>query len=253
MYGDARGGVVLGEGVLGARRLAWHHPEWWALGLAAGAWVALIAASAGALTNADAVHHQQHMAGIRTSMPMHVAHWQLMVLAMMLPTVVYSLRVAAFRSLWRRRHRAVAGFLVGYSAVWLLVGLAVSGLVTAVPRLTAAWQNEAVAAALILGAAWQCSPIKRGALRNCHRTFPLAARGWRADRDCLAFGWHTGCWCCVNCWPLMVACALSGHNLLAMFACGFIGIVERYSWRPNSAALGLYLLGFALVFGVSLA
>lgn len=170
------------------RRLVWHHPEWWALGLALCAWAVLIAANVGEDGTERAEAHQHLVDSIGSSLLVGIAHWQLMVMAMMLPVVVPSLRVAAFRSLWRRRHRAVAGFLVGYLAVWALAGLAVSCLLAWVPGLTHAWQSEAAAGAFFLAACWQWSRIKQRALVACHRTIPLSPSGSRADRDCIVFG-----------------------------------------------------------------
>src|SRR5262245_21103346 len=95
---------VLRETVGRLKRIVWRHPEWWALGLALFAWGVLIANAGGFGTRS--VHaHRHHLESLSTIVLVSTAHWQLMVLAMMLPVVVPSLRVAAFRSLWRRRHR----------------------------------------------------------------------------------------------------------------------------------------------------
>lgn len=235
----------------GARRLAWSHPEWWALALALAAWTLLIASNPTTAVEAGAGAHHHHPQGAQPSIAMGTMHWQLMVVAMMLPVVVPSLRVTAFRSLRRRRHRALAGFLVGYLAVWAIAGVAACSLVAAAPVLTRDGQGRAAAAAgaFLLAALWQSTPLKRRALVACHRTLPLAPSGWRADRDCLVFGGRIGWSCCAGCWPLMVACTLTGHHVLALVACGGIGLVERYSWRPRMRPLAVAMLGLALAFG----
>lgn len=181
---------------------------------------------------------------------MGTVHWQLMVVAMMLPVVVPSLRVTAFRSLRRRRHRALAGFLVGYLAVWAIAGAAVCSLVAVAPVLTGDGQGRAAAGAFLLAGLWQSTHLKKRALVACHRTVPLAPSGWRADRDCLVFGGRIGGSCCAGCWPLMVACTLTGHHVVALLVCGGIGLVERYSWRPPMRPLAVAMLGLALAFGV---
>ena len=176
------------------------------------------------------------------------AHWQLMVMAMMLPVCVPSLRAVAFRSLWRRRHRAAAAFLVGYLAVWGIGGLAVCLVLAAAP-VPGRWKPCAVVVTLLAAAGWQRTRLKRRALVACHRSIPLAPSGLRADGDCVAFGWRIGTWCCVGCWPLMVACTLAGHSALALAACGGIGLAERYSWRPDHRLLSTAILVLALLFG----
>lgn len=251
-----------------SRRFLWRRPEWWALGLAAAAWAALVAADLaghgahgthGAHAAGGAHGHHGHAmpgggdaaapgAAFLAAVLRDTAHWQLMVLAMMLPVIVPSLRTVAFRSLWRRRHRAVAGFLAGYLAAWGLAGLAVCVLLAAAP-VPREWQAGAVAAAFVLAAGWQWTRLKRRALVACHRTMPLAPSGPRADRDCVAFGWRIGGSCCLGCWALMVACTLAGHSTLALAACGGIGLAERYSWRPNTKLLAAGILALALVFG----
>lgn len=238
------------KGTIGrTRQLTWNHPEWWALGLAISAWATLIALNVGGLRTPSTDAHRHHMGSVSASILMGAAHWQLMVLAMMLPIIVPSLRVAAFRSLWWRRHRAVGGFLLGYLAVWTFVGLAASCLLAWAQNLTYEWQGEATAATFLLAACWQWSRIKQRALVTCHRTIPLAPSGLKADRDCVVYGWQIGCSCCLSCWALMIACTLTGHSIVALLACGSIGLAERYSWQPNSKLIGLGILCQALVFG----
>lgn len=235
------------------RHLAWAHPEWWALALAAAAWCVLLAAAwtGHGAAGAHAHGHAHAARDVATSVLTDLAHWQLMVVAMMLPVIVPSLRVAAFRSLWRRRHRAMAGFLLGYLAVWALLGLAVCLALTRFPWLTDTWGGVAAAAAFVCAAGWQWTRLKRRSLVACHRTIPLAPRGWRADRDCVELGWRIGGSCCVGCWVLMVACTLAGHSPLALAACAGIGLVERYSWRPDMTWISLGILALAAVFAAT--
>jgi predicted metal-binding membrane protein len=56
--------------------------------------------------------------------------WLVMTVAMMVPLTVASIRTTAARSLWSRRERAVAGFLLGYLGPWLIAGMAVTMLAT---------------------------------------------------------------------------------------------------------------------------
>lgn len=203
---------------------AWRHPEWWALTLAAGTWLLMIRTHAG-----GHAHHTGFM-----------TNWIVMTVAMMLLMVIDPIRYAAQRSVWRRRHRAVAGFLLGYLGCWTLIGLAVSPL---------AMQDDWTApVAFALAGAWQLTPWKRRALIACHRTMPLAPRGWRADRDCVRYGVLIGTRCVVSCWALMLACAFSGHALLATAGLTTVGLIERYTPRPDQRILAGALFAVALLY-----
>lgn len=208
-------------------RLAWRHPEWWVLALAAGAWVVVIR---------NAGHHAHaHGAGAA------LAGWMLMTVAMMLPLVAEHVRLTAERSLWRRRQRAMAGFVLGYLAVWALAGVAVS-LVPLHP------DSRTAAVALAIAGVWQLTPWKRRGLVGCHRTMPLAPRGWRADADCVRFGWRVGLRCALSCWALMLACAMMGHSLIAMVGVTGVMWAERHT-RPRRRLFSAVLLGAAVVIG----
>src|SRR6476620_12211696 len=106
---------------LSFRRFGWRHPEWWTLGLSALAWVSLLSDEP---AKGHHQHHYYHGASmLNVSMLLRELWlWVLMIVAMMLPLLVTPVRVVAARSLWRRRHRAIASFLVGYLATWLVVG-----------------------------------------------------------------------------------------------------------------------------------
>lgn len=165
--------------------------------------------------------------------------WMLMTLAMMLPMVITPLRTTAERSLWRRRHRAMAGFLLGYLAPWIVIGIAISSI--DIPY------RFAPAIAFAVAGAWQLTRFHGKALMSCHRSMPLAPRGWRADRDCVRYGWWIGTRCVASCWALMLACVLSEHALVAMIGLTSVGLIERYARKPDQRLLsaGLFAAAFA--------
>jgi Predicted metal-binding integral membrane protein (DUF2182) len=215
------------------RDFLWRHPEWWAVGLSASAWLAL----------AVRANVHVHSPGALASW----IHWLMMVAAMMLPLTIDALQYTAQRSLWRRRNRAMVCYLLGYCGAWAMVGLPLAWTSAAVGlRARIDWRSGA-SLGFLVSALWLVSPWKTVAASLCHRTIPLAPQGWRADRDCLRYGWSSGVYCVFNCWPFMLVCWLSSHSFLAM-AWGFVfAWAERYR-KPNYRLHSLLLIGLALGF-----
>lgn len=222
------------------RRLGWRYPEWWVVMAAAAAWMFV----AGVF----------HLHASHTGITPGTGHAQgtlgmvAMVLAMMLPLTLTNVRHVALSSLWRRRHRAIAGFLVGYLAVWIVVQSAIVGTWGLLAGLVG-W-GTAGGVAMVAAALWEVAPIKRQRLRRCHRTVPLAPRGWRADTDCAKYGVTTGFSCVTMCWALMVAAATFSHSLMVMTVLFGVQMSGRYQQRPSPilaalAVLGVCLLSFA--------
>ncbi len=182
-----------------------------------------------------------------------LAAWSLMVAAMMLPLTIGPLRTTATRSLWRRRQRAIVEFLAAFVGVWALVGgalLAIDALAVELGWTDAHGAPLALAAGLALASAWQLTPWKRRALRACHRSLPLAPRGWRAVRDCLRYGASTARSCLASCGIAMAALALGGASLATMLVVTAVVIAECYATRPRpiaSAAVLAVLAGATLL------
>ncbi len=189
-------------------------------------------------------HHSHDVAG-------QVALWSLMAVAMMPPLTVASIRVVAARSMWPRRNRAIAAFLLGFLGLWLVAGVTVSA-VSALGNRAAAPPQLTSAAAFLVAAIWQLTGYKVRALRACHKTMPLAPRGLHADADCLRFGWLIGQSCFVSCWAMMLACIVAGHGLQAMACCSFVGISERWSFRPNQHLQAALLSGIAILYATAI-
>lgn len=245
------------------RRAAWSHPEWWAWGLIAAAWAALILRTGQASTPHLCVAARPGdlfgpLNGVsvlaRSGLWLRpLADWTVMAAAMMGPLALAPGRYAAFRSRWRRRDRAMAGVLIGFGAAWLLVGLAVVAWLSAASPLIAAHRGLAGAAGLLAAAAWQLSPAKAAALRACHRRAPLAPEGWRADADCLGLGWRQGGACAASCWLLMLCPMLAADSLAVMAAVSLVSLADRYPQRPPvrataaalAASAGVWLLACA--------
>ena len=199
------------------RTLDRKHPEWWVLAIAAAAWLWIAAAT-------GAGEHVHASAGIGRP----IANWMAMTAAMMFPLVASQLRAAAARSLWRRRHRAIALFLLGYGSAWLVVGVAVVELSAVLPAVSS---PLAVSLMFVAALVWQRSTIYRHAVRACHREYPLAPSGWKANIDSAHYGWRVGVSCAITCWPLMTACALAHHDLTVMILAATVTTVSRIDPR----------------------
>jgi hypothetical protein len=186
------------EGPSPIREWISDHPTWWCV-------VAIIAAWAYMVRHALAhCGHAHHHVG---ALPVELFGWMTMVAAMMFPLILTPLDEVAARSLWARRHWAMALFILGYLAPWMVGGLPV---VVLRERL-AGHAYAATAIVFAASAAWSLVAFRETALTTCHRVVPLAPFGWRADLDCVRYGLTVGWPCLLTCWPLMVACSLSGH------------------------------------------
>jgi predicted metal-binding membrane protein len=175
-----------------------------------------------------------------------LVRWVLMIFAMMLPLALPAVRATAFGSLWRRRNLAVGAFLAGYLFVWI-VSWSVYGMLFALLRAVRLSSSHwVVAAAFLVSAVWQMSGLKRHLLAASHRTQPLAPAGWRAHRDCVAFGLEHATYCLGNCGVLMVAAMLSPSHKLMMSSVTILLLCEHYFSRPRNLIIPTIIVGLAV-------
>jgi hypothetical protein len=216
------------------RRFFWMHPEWWSLGLVALAWWTVVPPASTAL---GPVHHHLSFLG-------ELLTWGQMVVAMMVPLMLAPLRWVAFQSFRYRRHRAILLFLLGFLGPWMLLGIGAAWL------RTLDWSHTPLLASGLFGLAtlWVLVPVRRQALVFCHRTVPLAPTGWAADRDCLRFSLRVGASCVATCGILMLACAATGHNFVAMLGGTVLGALEYRSFRPPTRPIVAGALLLAVLF-----
>jgi predicted metal-binding membrane protein len=229
------------------------------LGLVLSAWVVLAVWGASpaaylldhrALGEAKLALNGSHLVAIG----LFVLGWNLMTIAMMLPTVIplLSLLRRSVRAAYRTRVTAFA--IVGYLAVWSCFGaLAVGGdfLIHHGVR-THAWlhANEWVLGTvpLTVAGAYQFSPLKRLCLDGCRSPFSFIASHWSAGSVVvrgLRTGIDHGVSCVGCCWTLMLLMfAVSAGNLAWMFALAAVmGIEKNASWGNRlTAPLGVVLL-----------
>lgn len=153
--------------------------------------------------------------------------WMLMIVAMMLPMSVPALAHVRRSTFAHGRWRAMALFLAGYGAIWLMAGWAMKALEMLVRSATTSLYLPALGAG-VLALVWQASPAKQCCLNRCHVHRPLAAFGWRAALDALRLGLRHGAWCVASCSPLMLLLLLlpQGH-VVGMMAASVFMFAER--------------------------
>jgi predicted metal-binding membrane protein len=194
--------------------MAWH-PEWWVYAVAGVSWFVLAWMSAEV-----AMSH----GGFVAEWSQLWTYWVLMVLAMMLPVIAPHVRTVGLRSLWSRRHRSMLFHLLGYLAVWAGAGALLEA--TLVLLGLGHHGSHLLPAALLLAAAWQVSAPRRRVLRRCASLRLRASAGLGADVDCARAGLRSGLRCLVECWPVMLAMALS-HSLVLMAGLTVVLLTER--------------------------
>lgn len=203
------------------------------LAVAGAAWIVMAsdAVGAGRISCHDA----------STSMGEEMSGWTLMVLAMMLPAMTPLFASVARRSYRSRRWRAVLATSGGYVLAWMLplpLLLVVRGLSLG----NAPWIATACCG---LAALWTMLPFRHRWFAQCHREIPLCPVGLRADRDALRQGLVSGVPCVAGCWPLMLACAFTGHNFVVMIAGTALTLYERRQFRFAPTPILLASVGIA--------
>lgn len=153
--------------------------------------------------------------------------WLVMVIAMMLPKLIFPIQQIYAKSFKHTRFTASLLFVLGYVTIWTVVGLL---MVFAILGLNLWFPNSyfpAIGVGLI-ALIWQFSPIKQRFLNRGHDHKTLSAFGWAIYRDSFVYGLEHGVWCVGSGWALMLFPMLlpQGHNA-AMLLVTFIMISEH--------------------------
>lgn len=223
----------------------------------AAAWAVAIAAQ---LTGSAELLHHDALAEGQVALPVtlgvFVVAWQLMIVAMMVPSslpLIRMFRVAAEGQ--PRPGAATAALLAGYAAVWTAFGaLAFLGdvglhrLVARSPWLETHPQVFA-GSVLLLAGLFQFSDLKRRCLRECRHpgVFLLQHYGWGAGRA-FRLGRAHGLFCLGCCWALMLVGFAAGvANLWWMAALTALMVFEKTGRGGDRGVVpigvGLILLG----------
>jgi len=195
-----------------------------------------------------------------------VGIWVTMMAAMMLPSVAPMVllfaRVSGERA---RRGRAELVpswlFLSGYLAVWTAAGLAAYGIYRAGVAAGTGWLAwdrggpYVAGAALVVGGAYQLTPLKDVCLRHCRSPFDFVLHGWRPGRaGAVRMGIEHGAYCFGCCWGLMLALfAVGVMSLFWMAVVAGVILVEKLAPRGRQLSLGFAVVLVALGVWVSAA
>lgn len=237
-------GVEPHFGVLGAvRRAEARHPEWWVLLAGAAAWAWMIAIPHPGAAHGGHGGHAAHHAAAAPA-PLGVGALAVMVLAMMLPLTVASVRHVARSGRWARRHRSIAGFLAGYLGVWMVMMIVLAATWSIASSL-AGWRAAAVAVTT-LAVLWEIAPAAWRQMRRSRRGDGLTERGWRGDAACARFGAGAGVRCGSSCWALMAACVAFGHSMPVMAVLFGVQLSARYPQRPVRIVAALAVLAVCI-------
>lgn len=207
--------------------------------------------------------HHEGAGALPFEVPLFIAGWVLMIVAMMLPSSVPL--VLTFGALVGRRRRPrslVALLLTGYLVAWSAFGLAVwaldRGIHAAVDALP--WLAEhpqlIVGATLAAAGLWQFSPLRDRCLDECRSPLGFVLSRWqgtRERREAFLMGIAHGAFCIGCCWSLMLVMFGVGlGSVTTMLALGAITAVEKnLPWgRRLTGPLGV-LLVLAAVYAVA--
>ena len=210
------------------------HPEWFVIILGLACWATTVWHASSLWGHA--LHHRGGPLG-------ELVAWHVMVLAMMLPVIWKACRALAIQiDRDPARWLGIASFVVGYLGPWSVVG------VLAVAIRFYEWIPPQVAATgtCAIATAWAI-PWFHGGFPN---ELPDTSRFTTRTATCAPLGEGAllgsgfGLRCVLNCWPLMLACALSGHDLVAVMSGGAAGVVqaergERSRWMTAGISTAL--------------
>jgi predicted metal-binding membrane protein len=207
------------------------------IGVIALAWVVAVAAQMSG--NAELLHHDglAH-AGLPLglTLALFLVGWQLMIVAMMLPSSLPLIRAFRIASAGQGAPGAArAALLGGYALIWSVFGIAAFLGDLGLHRLVHAWpwlgaHPQAIAGSvLILAGAFQFSGLKDRCLQECRHPGPfLIAHYGRGTASAFRLGRAHGLFCLGCCWALMlVGFAVGLASLWWMAALTAIMVYEK--------------------------
>jgi predicted metal-binding membrane protein len=190
------------------------------------------------------------------AMVLFLAVWQVMTVAMMLPSSMPMVSMMIYASRKQRHPRAAqAAFLGGYALVW--TGFACAAFVgdTQIHRLVDSWPWLARhswvigATTLAMAGVFQFTPLKQRCLKQCRSPFGFFVRYYRQGGGAAwRLGVRHGAFCLGCCWALMlVMFGLGVGSLVSMALLTGVMVIEKTSpgGQRLSPVIGIILLGLS--------
>jgi len=165
-----------------------------------------------------------------------LACWQVMTVAMMLPSSMPMVYMMVHASRQQRHPRAVqAAFLAGYAVVWTAFALGAFLGDTQLHLLVHSWLWLYLhswligAATFALAGGFQFSPLKERCLKQCRSPFSFFVRYYRKGTGAAwRLGLRHGAFCLGCCWALMlVMFGLGVGSLVWMAALAGVMVIEK--------------------------
>jgi predicted metal-binding membrane protein len=165
-----------------------------------------------------------------------LASWQLMTVAMMLPSTFSMFSRITVSSLTRGSLWIVqVMFLLAYAAVWTIFALVAFVSDTLLHQVVKQWfwlysHSWLIGMTLlVIAGCFQFSPLKRWCLQRCGNPSSICALDDQQPiRSAGYLGWRYGWFCLGSCWALMfVLFSLGGKSLLSMALLAVVVLVEK--------------------------
>jgi predicted metal-binding membrane protein len=193
-----------------------------------------------------------------TALVVFLACWQVMTVAMMLPSSMPMMYMMVHASR-KQRHPLIVqmAFLAGYAVVWTAFAVAAFLGDTQIHRLVHSWvwlylHSWVIGAAtLALAGGFQFSPLKERCLKQCRTPFSFFVRYYRKGSGAAwRLGLRHGMFCLGCCWALMlVMFGLGVGSLVSMAVLTGVMVVEKTfpGGQRLSPVIGIALLLLAVL------
>ena len=213
-------------------------PVLWPWLLVGGAWTTALLAVLFHQTQLIDHHYlleESHLPWL-AALVLYLAVWQVMTVAMMLPSSLPMVSMMIYASR-KQRHTVVvqAAFLTGYALVW--TGFACAAFLgdTQIHRLVDSWPWLALhswliaATTLAIAGVFQFTPLKERCLQECRSPFGFFARYYRQGVGAAwRLGVRHGAFCLGCCWALMlVMFGLGVESLVSMALLTGVMVMEK--------------------------
>jgi predicted metal-binding membrane protein len=194
------------------------------------------------------------MSMMEMSVPIYMATWLTMMVAMMFPAVAPV--VATFARVAQARHetsQTVPAFVAGYLAVWTAAGLVPLTLYLfsrgTVAGMSANPSGAIAVGAVLLGAGvYQFTPLKTVCLRACRSPLGLVMNHDFTTGlvGALRAGVSHGAYCLGCCWALMAVLVVVGFMSLPWMAALTVLFVAEKNWRHGAGLSRIVGAGAAI-------